>query len=274
MCTHCRDSNIRYREVAVFKQPQRYQRFFAVNGLPHDKEGEHDDARDNHAPYTHRDSGSPQRLGDSTPVVSRTLLNTEDHQEQSNSGENHAQPVEVVLFGGEMRDIPYRQIGADHTDRDIDEEDPRPAGTVHEQAAGDRAHERCDTGRRAPHAHCHPAFMRREHERNNGHGLRGHNRGAYPLHHARNNQHLHIGRKTAPQRREGKDHHTEQVHLLLPEPITQATGNQQRHRIGEQVGAGHPNHGGERGVELMLHMGQRHGDDSGIEQDHKEPDHK
>ena len=173
-----------------------------------------------------------------------------------------------------MRDIPNRQIGADHADRDIDEEDPRPARAVHEQAASDRAHERCDTGRRAPHAHCHPAFMRREHERNNGHGLRGHNRGAYPLHHARNDQHLHIGREPAPQRREGKDHHTEQVHLLLPKPIAQATGNQQRHRIGEQVGAGHPNHGGERGVELMLHMGQRHGDDSGIEQDHKEPDHE
>ena len=118
-----------------------------------------------------------------------------------------------------MRDIPYRQIGADHADRDIDEEDPRPAGTVHKQTTSDRAHERCDTGRRTPHAHCHPALMRREHERNNRHSLRGHNRGAYPLHHARNNQHLHIGRKTAPQRREGKDHHTEQVHLLLPEPI-------------------------------------------------------
>ena len=41
----------------------------------------------------------------------------------------------------------------DDADRDVDEEDPLPSEAVDEQAAGERADERRDTGGRAPQPH-------------------------------------------------------------------------------------------------------------------------
>ena len=62
-----------------------------------------------------------------------------------------------------------------------------------------------------------------------------------------------VAGEPAPQRGQGEDHESGQVELLRAEAVAEPAGDQQRHGVGEQVGAGHPDHRVDVGVEAAKH---------------------
>ncbi len=154
----------------------------------------------------------------------------------------------------------------------VDEEDPLPAEAVDEEAAEDRADQHRDRRRRAPQAHRAAAVVRREGAGDHRHRLRGQQRGAEALDGARGDQHLDRAGEPAPRGGEGEDDQADQVDPLGPEPVTEASGDQQRHGVGQQVGAGHPDDGVDVGVEALHDPRVGHRDDRGVDEDHEEPD--
>ena len=238
--THSRNSHIRHGEVTVTEQAQRNQRLTRVNSLPTDEQAQHQNAGNNQTPHAHRDTGTHERVRDGAPVVGGTFLNTENQQEQTNRRKHHAQPVEAVLLLLKHRHVTPRQEQANQTHRNVDEENPAPAEGIHQHAAQNRTNQRGDTRGRTPNTHRDTARIRREHQRNQRHGLRGHQRCTQALHHAGGNERLNIRRQTTPQGGKRKNTHTNHVQVLLAEAVTHTTGNEQRHRIRQQVGARHP----------------------------------
>ena len=267
---HSRNSHIRYGEVTVTEQAQRNQRLTRVNSLPTDEQAQHQNAGNNQAPHAHRNTGAQERIGHGTPVVASALLNAEDQQEQADRRQHHAQPVEAVLLLLKHRHITPRQEQADQANRNVDEENPAPAEGIHQHATQNRANQRCDTRSRTPNAHGDTARIRREHQRNQRHGLRGHQRCTQALHHAGGNQRLNIRRQTTPQGGKRKNAHTNHVQVLLTEAVTHTAGNEQRHRIRQQVGACHPHTRRQGCIQILQHMRQGNGDNIAIHQDHKE----
>ena len=170
----------------------------------------------------------------------------------------------------EHRHITPRQEQAHQADRNVDEENPAPAEGIHQHAAQNRANQRCDTRSRTPNTHRNTARIRREHQRNQRHGLRGHQRCAQALHHTGGNQRLNVRRQTTPQGGKRKDAHTDYVEVLLTEAVTHTAGNEQRHRVRQQVGARHPHTRRQRCIQILQHMRQGDGDDIAIHQDHEE----
>ena len=148
-----------------------------------------------------------------------------------------------------------------------------PATSAGEGGAEDGADEARDPCRRAPHGHRLTSPLRREHAGDHRHGLRGHHPGTEALHHARHDQHLHAPREPAPQARGGEHDEPDEIDGLQPQPIPEPSGDQQRHRIGEQIGAGHPEQAGQVRAQVLLHPRDRDGDDRGVDQDHEEPQH-
>lgn len=90
-------------------QPQRYQRFARVNGLPADEDREHyQPAHDQHA--------DPRR-----PTVALAFLKTEHDQADTGAGEQDAENVHVQMPAGQLRNQPRRQHQPENADRCIDE---------------------------------------------------------------------------------------------------------------------------------------------------------
>ena len=170
----------------------------------------------------------------------------------------------------EHRHITPRQEQADQANRNVDEENPAPAESIHQHAAQNRADQRGDTRSRTPNAHGNTARIRREHQRNQRHGLRGHQRRAQTLHHAGSNQRFNVRCQTTPQGSKRKNSHTDHVQVLLTEAVTHTAGNEQRHRIRQQVGARHPHARRQRRIQILQHVRQGDGDNIAIHQDHEE----
>ena len=150
---------------------------------------------------------------------------------------NTPDDVEPVRVRRQVRHEDPRHHESDDADRDVDEEDPLPAEAVDEQAAGERADEGRDTGGGAPQSHGGAATIRREGAGDDGHGLRRHERRAEPLHRAGDDQQLERSRQAAPERGEGEDREPDEIDPLRAEAVAEAPGDQQRHRVGEQVRA-------------------------------------
>ena len=164
------------------------------------------------------------------------------------------------------------QDESDDADRDVDEEDPLPAEGVDQDAAEDRTDERGDTGGRSPERHGAAAVGGRERAGDDRHGLRRHQRGADTLYDAGDDEHLDAAGQAAPQRREREDREPDQVDVLGAEPVTEPTGHEQRHGVGEQVGAGHPDDGVDVGLELASDRRRRDRHDRVVDEDHEEAD--
>ena len=190
-----------------------------------------------------------------------------------------AEPVEGVVVDLERRHQPPGEPEPDDADRDVDEEDPLPPGDVDEHATEDRPDEGRDAGGGTPQAHRRTAALAREDPGDHGHRLRRHRRGAEPLEHPRRDQHPdapgHLERQSAPQRGDGEDDEAAEVHPLGAEPVAQPPGDQDRDGIGQQVGAGHPDHVVDRGAVGRVGLedrGRRHRHDRHVDQDHEEAD--
>ena len=90
------------------------------------------------------------------------------------------------------------------------------------------------------------------------------------LHHAGGNQRLNARCQTTPQGGKRKNAHTDHVQVLLTEAVTHTAGNEQRHRIRQQVGARHPHTRRQGCIQILQHMRQGNGDNIAIHQDHEE----
>ena len=143
---------------------------------------------------------------------------------------------------------------------------------VDEHTAQDRPDQGGHARRRTPQGHRLAAALGGEDPRDDRHRLRRHHRGAEALEDAGDDQHLDRPGQAAPQRGQREDGQADQVEVLGPEPVTEPPGDEHRHRVGEQVGAGHPDDGVHVGVQVRDDRGGRHGDDRGVDEDHEEPD--
>ena len=132
--------------------------------------------------------------------------------------------------------------------------------------------ERRDAGHRAPEAHGRAALLGREDAGDDGHRLRRHERRAEPLHRACRDEHRDVARESAPERREGEHDESDHVDVLRPEAVAEAAGDEQRHGVGEQVGARDPEHRRDVGVEVAQDRGVRDRDDRRVDEDHEEAD--
>ena len=72
------------------------------------------------------------------------------------------------------------------------------------------------------------------------------------------------------ERGEREDGQADQVELLRAEAVAEPAGDQHRHGVGEQVGAGHPHDGVHVGVQVLDDRRRRDRDDGGVDQDHEE----
>ena len=118
----------------------------------------------------------------------------------------------------------HRQREPDDADRNVDEEDPRPAETVNQHPARQRADQRGDPGRRTPDTQCHPTPVGREDPGDGRQGLRGQQGRADTLDHPRDDQHADTSGQPAPQRSGGEHPQPQDVEVFRPEPVAQAAG--------------------------------------------------
>ena len=58
--------------------------------------------------------------------------------------------------------------------------------------------------------------------------------------------------------------------IIVADPVTQPPGDEQRHGVGQQVGAGHPDHAVDVGMQVADDRRRRDADDRGVDQDHEE----
>ena len=159
------------------------------------------------------------------------------------------------LCVSQRRHQPPGEHEGDQPDRDVDEEDPLPAQRVDQDAAEDGP-TRVATPAVAPHSAI--AWPRRS---------AGKIRvmiaivcgviidGAEALEHAGHDQALDRAGQAAPQRGEREDGQADQVELLRPEAVPEPSGDQHRHGVREQVGAGHPDDGVHLGVRSSMIAG-------------------
>ena len=170
----------------------------------------------------------------------------------------------------EHRHVTPRQEQTNQTDRNVDEENPTPAEGINQHATQNRANQRSNTRGRTPNTHGDTARIRREHQRNQRHGLRGHQRRAQALHHAGSDERLNVRRQTTPQGSQRKNTHTDDVQVLLTEAVTHTTGNEQRHSVRQQVGARHPHTLRQGRLQILQHVRQGDGDNIAVHQNHEE----
>ena len=248
-------------EVPIGEDGQRNQRLAGVDRLPVDKYRDEPPA------------GDDQRPDPRLPVRCLALLQAEDDQKDAHRGQADAHQVEPVPLGGQRRHQPYRQRQPDDADRDVDEEHPLPAQAVDQHAADQRPHQTGDACGGTPNTHRGAATLRREDPGDHRQGLRGEHTGTHTLYDPGSDQHADAARQPTPHGGGGEHRQTDQVEVLGAEAVTEPPGHQQHHRVPQQVGAGHPDHGGVPDAQVGHDGRVGDGHDVGVENDHEETDH-
>ena len=226
-------------------RPQRHQRLARVAGLPHARTaGEHDEAGDDQRQHA-------DRPGDRAPVVLVALLDAEDQQEHADAAERDAQPVEAGGCGS-AASAPAARPATKPT---------MPTGMLMKKIHSQPSASTSTPPRIGPTSVATPAVA-------------PHSAIAWPRRSAGkirvmiaivcgviieaprpwndpgDDQPLDRAGQPAPQRGEREDRQPEQVEPLGAEPVAEPAGDQHRHGVGQQVGAGHPDdvvHVGVRG---------------------------
>ena len=168
------------------------------------------------------------------------------------------------------RNVDGAQDHSQHTHRNVDIEDPLPTPPVDQQATGNRAHQSRDPGHRPPHPHGGSAPLWGKHSLYHCQCLRRQHRRAEPLHYPGSDKPSDRSGEPAPQGGGGENRQPRQVHGLRAELIPEPPGDQQRHRVTQQIGAGDPHRCRVVGTESGLDggIGDRH--DGRVEQDHEQ----
>ena len=213
--------------------------------------------------------------GDGAPVVGLAFLDAEHQQEQPDGAEQHAGDVELVRVGAECGHEAQRE----------DEARRCPTGTLMKKIHSQPRPSTRTPPRIGPTSVAMPAVapqMPMAAPRRSGGKIRVMTAmvcgvimaAPRPWSTRASDERLDVAGEPAPQRGQGEDHQAGQVELLGAEPVAQPAGDQQRHGVGQQVGAGDPDHGVDVGVQALHDAGVGHRDDGGVDQDHKEPDHQ
>jgi hypothetical protein len=176
----------------------------------------------------------------------QTLLKAEYQAEHADSRQSHACPVEGVRVGLKVGHERARSDKRANANRDVNEEDPFPTGAVDKHTAQQGAEQAGHSRGGAPQRHGASPLGRGERPGNDGHRLRRHERGTDPLDTTRGNQVANAAarqyiRQAACERRQREDDESYEVDTLGSVPVAKPSRDEQRHRIGEQVGARHPN---------------------------------
>ncbi len=251
------------REVAVAEERQRDEGFRAHAALPPHEDAEHEQADADE--QRHREDPA-----DGPPVVGLALLDAEDQAEHADRRRGPRRPGRTSGCASPAGHQPQGEDEADQSDRHVDEEDPLPAGAVDEQAADQRTDERRDPRRGAPQGHRLPALVGGEGPGDDRHGLRRHQRRAQALDDASHDQLGDRPGQPAPQGGGGEQGEPDEIDVLRPEPVTQPAGDEQGHRIRQQVGAGDPDDGVHVGVQPADDRRGRDRHDRRVDEDHEE----
>ena len=171
----CRGDPVGDREVPLTEERQRKQGLW-LEALPEKEDKDDDDAADDH--FRDRD---PVR-SDLAPVVALAFDESENDREEADGREDHADDVPSVP-------TPRADVGDDQecrdegrdADRDVDEEDPRPAEICDERATNRRSGDGGETGHAAPNAERSSAPLGRKQRGDDGQGLRCQNGAADAL---------------------------------------------------------------------------------------------
>ena len=257
---HRGDTDVGQREIALTEQRERNERFGLDPRLPEDEQREHDDAHDDERP-------DPRR-----PVVLLTVLDTEHQGGQTDCRQHDSDPVEGVVVLLDLGHEHGREDQADDADGEVDEEDPLPAEVVGQHAAEQRADQRCHTGDGAPDTHCRTTLFGREDARDHGHRLRRDECGSDALQSTRCDQFADRAGEPAPDARGGEHHKAHLVDGLGSVLVAQPARDQQRHSVGQQIRAGHPDDAVDVGIERRTDLRLCDGDDRHVDEDHEEAD--
>ena len=192
-------------------------------------------------------------------------------QRRRGGGEGHhagqVDPLRVRVAG--LGHDLERERHRHHADRQIHQENPAPAEVRGEQPARDRAHGRRRAVDRPPCPERDAPVAPGVGAADQRHRRREHRRPAQPLHAARGDQHAHVRREAAGQRRGREQDQSGQVQLLAPDPVRDAAHGQHQRAEYERVQVDHPLQVGEGRVQLAGHVRQRHVHDRHIDEQHE-----
>ena len=202
-----------------------------------------------------------------------------EEQGQTRRHQRHAEEVERLRRLGRvlLEDDPGVDHGRD-AERQVDQEDPVPAGVLDQPAADDRAEDRAEQHRDAEDRHqaAHPVRAGRPgHDR---HAERHQHAAAEALEHPEGDQHLDRGRRGAERGAEREQADRGEVEALGAEPVGGPAGQRDDRREREGVARDRPRHRGvgQRVVDAGedgLERRQGDVDDGDVEDRHDRAEH-
>ena len=192
------------------------------------------------------------------------------HGETDTAGdERGTDVVEAALLGSlALRHVARREEHRDDGDRDVDEEDPAPAGVLGEDAADDDAGHAADAAEAAPHAErLRPLALVGEHQRDQRQRGRRHGGGRSSLEEAHRDEQAGRPRQTREQAGEGEHAHADDEQAAAAHDVGEAAAEEQQAAEGERVGVHDPRETSLRESEVLADLRQRDVDDGVVERE-------
>ncbi len=210
------------------------------------------------------------RAVDPADVVSVHDRVDRDHQR---SGHRHgARDVQALCAGGDARarNDRERENDDEDPDRNVDEEDPVPVEDVGEDSAEKNTERASAGGDEAEDAHRLRPLGRLGEQRHHQRESDGRDdRGAEPLHGARDDEHLLRGRQTADRRGDGEERDAGEEQAPMPEEVAEPAAEEQEPAERDQVRIDDPRQPFVREPEVLLDRRQSDADDGHVEHDHQ-----
>ena len=197
-----------------------------------------------------------------------------EHEREEAAGQQHeARRVEAtVALVARLVQVGDRTEHAADPDREVDEEDPAPAGPLRQCAADERADRDRRADRRAPDPERGPALAPVKLLREDGERDREHRRAAHALEAAGEVQEEGRGGRPAEGRGKREDADPRDEDPLAAEQVADRARAQGRACEQEGVGVDHPLEVGQGGMEVTLDARQRDIDDRDVEEQHEDGD--
>ncbi len=210
--------------------------------------------------------GEDERGG---PAVLRAL---DDRGGAGAEQDDHQQLPDRVEPAGSGRarlgDVPGGQHAGRQPDRDVDQEDRRPARAVHQEAAEQRAERHADPDDAAPDADGLGALARLgEGVGDDGHGHRVEHRAADRLQRAERDQPPEAGRETARQGAQDEEHQPGLEDPAAADAVGDGAGEHQQRGQHQGVGVDDPLEAGGGGVQILLDRRERDVHDGVVQAD-------
>ena len=247
------------------------QRAGAEDGQPHERrlcaQLDHDEADEQHRGEHER----PDRLGGRPALLLRLHDRVDERHQPAGDGDGAGDveaPVRQLVL--RLRDVAQRGEEHGDSDRDVDEEDPRPGEVLGQRAAEDQADRAAADRDRGPDAErLRPLGPFGERGRDDREGGRRDERRAEPLQAARADQHSGARREPVQQRRGREDDETEQEQPLPAEQVARAAAQEQEPAEDERVGVDDPLEVRLGKAQVLLDRRERDVHDGPVEHDHE-----